>query len=108
MGLPTVLFSRELALLNCDLQHLEAFTPDPTVAGYAFSLIEATNFVDEGSYMGKPFWSILDRLLQGKSRWQVSPRDRLVGRPLSTEFARGEQDHRPGEGTISLIHVPHH
>ena len=71
-GPPTALFSRELALLKHDLEHLEAFTPHSKTADHTFNLIEhAANFFDDGGVREIALRPILEKLLVGKSQWQT-------------------------------------
>ena len=71
-GPPTALFSKELALLRYDLEHLEAFTPKSTDADRAFDLIEnAVDFFDDENKREAALRPILGRLLVGKSQWQT-------------------------------------
>ena len=71
-GPPTVLFSRELALLKYDLEHLNGLIPDSTGATLAFGLIEraAYLFSDEGERKAA-LQSILERLLVCNSQCQT-------------------------------------
>jgi len=71
-GPPTALFSRELALLRYDLEHIEALTPHSTTARRAFDLIEyAANFFDDEGGREKVLRPVLEKLLMGQSRWQA-------------------------------------
>ena len=71
-GPPTALFSRELALLKYDLEHLEAFTPHSATADHTFNLIEhAADFFDDEGGREKALRPILEKLLVGQSQWQT-------------------------------------
>ena len=71
-GPPTALFSRALALLKKDLDHLDAFMPTPLFAKSAFSFIShaAGLYIDEARRQEFLRESLND-LLQGKGRWQT-------------------------------------
>lgn len=71
-GPPTALFSRELALLRYDLEHLEAFQPNSAEIERAFDLIEnAVSVSDEEGKREAGLRSILGGLLAGKRQWHV-------------------------------------
>ena len=87
-GPPTVLFSRELALLKHDLDHLGAFMPDYICVGHAHSLIEnATNFFNNEGERETVLLPILRRLLVGNSDWRVRILDGSDGGWLEEFFA---------------------
>jgi len=78
-GPPTALFSRELALLRYDLEHLEALAPHSTTADHTFDLIEhAANFFDDDGGREAALRPILGKLLVGKSQWQVPIANRSI------------------------------
>jgi len=71
-GPPTALFSRPLALLRYDLEHLDGFTPSSTDADHAFYFIEkAANFFGEEDEREVALWSILGVLLAGERQWRA-------------------------------------
>ena len=71
-GPPPALFSAELALLKYDLDHLETITPNSTDAERAFNLIEhAGKKNGDRSEREMVLQFALERLLVGKSQWQV-------------------------------------
>ena len=76
-GPPTALFSRELALLKYDLEHLETFTPHSTIANRTFDLIEhAADFFDDEGGKENALRPVLEKLLVGRSQWQAP----IIGR----------------------------
>ena len=78
-GPPTALFSKPLAFLKYNLEHLESFTPDSTTLNCAFSLIVGATdfFVDEGKREAnlKPN---LRELLMGQNEWQEQSADQTT------------------------------
>jgi len=70
-GPPTALFSRTLAGLRYDLEHLEALTPPKETIPYAFQLVSySAEFFDDEDRREQNLRNILKALLPGQSKWQ--------------------------------------
>jgi hypothetical protein len=78
-GPPTALFSRELAILKYDLDHLEALTPDLATVENAFKLIlHSTAFYTDERDRESHLWGNLSDLLPREQRLSQSAADRAA------------------------------
>jgi hypothetical protein len=72
-GPPTALYSKPLARLKHNLEHLESFKPEPEMLDHALDLIDvASNFFTDEKERELLLQHILGKLLVGKSPWQES------------------------------------
>ena len=70
-GPPTALFSRELAILKHDLEHLEGFTPDLATIESAFRIVlHSTKFYPSEKERESSLREDLKALLPGETLWQ--------------------------------------
>jgi len=70
-GPPTALFDRALALLQYDLEHLEALTPSLAIIPHAYNLVfYSTGFFDDEDERELTLRDTLEGLLSGSSNWR--------------------------------------
>ena len=70
-GPPTALFNHALAVLQYDLDHLEALTPPKATISYAFELVShSTGFFDDEVQREVKLRETLEALLPGGIKWK--------------------------------------
>jgi len=85
-GPPTALFSKPLALLKYNLEHLESYSPDTQMLDNAFDLIvRATDFPEDEDSREDSLKLTLRKLLPGWDMWRWPTRRMNKPRAISLE-----------------------